>query len=84
APGAQRGGLGTQFGEAHDSRVQETSFVRADATPATVAEVRYDDRAGLLARGIELPPLRGERWAENLRRDGAEPFPDPRFAQPPR
>ena len=50
----------------------------------TFAELRYDDRAGLLARGIELPPLRGERWAENLRRDGAQPFPDSRFAQPPR
>jgi hypothetical protein len=84
APGAQRSGLGTQFGEAHDSRVQETSFVRADAAPMSVAELRYDDRAGLLARGITLPPRPGERWAENLRRDGAQPFPDSRFAQPPR
>jgi hypothetical protein len=84
APSAQRSGLGTQFGETHDSRVEETSFVRADAGPMTFAELRYDDRAGLLARGIELPPLRGERWAENLRRDGAQPFPDSRFAQPPR
>ena len=84
APSAQRSGLGTQFGEQHDSRVEETSFVRADAAPMTFAEFRYDDRAGLLARGIELPPLRGERWAENLRRDGAQPFPDSRFAQPPR
>jgi len=84
APSAQRGGLGTQFGETHDSSVQETSFVRADAGPMTFAELRYDDRAGLLARGIELPPLRGDRWAENLRRDGAQPFPDSRFAQPPR
>jgi hypothetical protein len=84
APSAQRSGLGTQFGETHGSSVQETSFVRADAAPTTFAELRYDDRAGLLARGIELPPLRGERWAENLRRDGAQPFPDSRFAQPPR
>jgi hypothetical protein len=84
APSAQRSGLGTQFGETHDSRVEETSFVRADTGPMTFAELRYDDRAGLLARGIELPPLRGERWAENLRRDGAQPFPDSRFAQPPR
>jgi hypothetical protein len=83
-PSAQRSGLGTQFGEQHDSRVEETSFVRAGAGPMTSAEFRYDDRAGLLARGIELPPLRGERWAENLRRDGAQPFPDSRFAQPPR
>ncbi len=84
APGAQRSGLGTQFGEAHDSRVQETSFIRADAGPMTFAELRYDDRSGLVARGIQVPPVRGERWAENLRRDDAQPFPDSRFAQPPR
>ena len=84
APSAQRGGLGTQFGETHDSRVEETSFVRADAGPMTFAEFRYDDRPGLLARGIQLPPFPGERWAENQRRDGAQPFPDSRFAQPPR
>ena len=83
-PSAQRGGLGTQFGETHDSRVEETSFVRADASPMALTEVRYDDRAGLLARGIELPPLPRDRWAENQRRDEAQPFPDSRFAQPPR
>jgi hypothetical protein len=76
-------GLGTQFGESHDSRVEETSFVRADTLPANVSELRYDDRAGLLARGIELPPVRG--WTADIeRRDTATPFPETRFAQPPR
>jgi len=76
-------GLGTQFGEAHDSRVEETSFVRADTLPTNVSELRYDDREGLLARGIELPPQRG--WRADLeRRDTATPFPESRFAQPPR
>jgi hypothetical protein len=84
APSAERGGLGTQFGESHDSRVDETTFVRADSAPTNVSELRYDDRAGLLARGIALPPLRGDRRAENDRRDAAQPFPDSRFAQPPR
>jgi hypothetical protein len=84
ASAAPRAGLGTQFGEAHDSRVTETSFVRADTGPTTFAELRYDDRTGLLARGIALPPLPGERWAENLRRDDAQPFAESRFAQPPR
>ena len=77
-------GLGTRFGESHDSHVFEVSFDRADTTPSTVAELRYDDREGLLARGIPLPPLRDGRWASVERRDGAQAFPDQRFAQPPR
>ena len=82
--GADRSGLGTQFGESHDSRVEETAFVRADTGPSTVAELRYDDRAGLVARGIRLPPQRWGEQDEMARRDGAQPFPDTRFAQPPR
>jgi hypothetical protein len=84
ASGAARSGLGTQFGESHDSRVEETTFVRADSVPTNVSELRYDDRAGLLARGIALPPSERDRRAENDRRDAAQPFPDSRFAQPPR
>jgi hypothetical protein len=82
--GADRSGLGTQFGESHDSRVEETAFVRADTGPSTVAELRYDDRAGLVARGIRLLPQRWGEQDEIARRDGARPFPDTRFAQPPR
>jgi hypothetical protein len=79
----QRPGLGTQFGEAADSRVVEVGFVRASASPSWVSELRYDDRAGLLARGIVLDPPRDPRAAENVRRDEAESFPGARFAQPP-
>jgi hypothetical protein len=81
---ADAAGLGTRFGESHDSRVVETSFVRADAGPMTLAQVRYDDREGLLARGIALPPADGGRWADLQRRDSAQPFADSRFAEPPR
>jgi hypothetical protein len=80
---AARPGLGTQFGESHESHVQEVEFRRADPTPMSVAVLHYDDRDGLVARGIHLPP-RDERDVENERRDRAQPFADARFAQPPR
>jgi hypothetical protein len=83
AGASARPGLGTQFGESHDSRVQEVDFRRAEARPVAVVELRYDDLQGLLARGIRLPP-RDERDLENARRDRAQPFADSRFAQPPR
>jgi hypothetical protein len=81
--GPGRMGLGTQFGESHESHIREVSFERADARPMAVSELRYDDRAGLLARGIHLPP-RDERDAENDRRDRAQPFAESRFAHSPR
>jgi hypothetical protein len=84
APAASRPGLGTQFGERLDSRVVETEFERASSSPMAVSEVRYDDRDGLLSRGIQLsPPVRDPRAAENDLRDTAQPFPQSRFAQPP-
>jgi hypothetical protein len=85
APAARsaRPGLGTEFGEAHESHVSETSFVRASARPIAVQEVRYDDRSGLVSRGI-LVPARDPREDENELRDSAQAFPTSRFAQPPR
>ncbi len=80
---AARPGLGTQFGESHESHIQEVEFTRADSRPTVVAELRYDDRDGLAARGVPVPP-RDERNVENDRRDHAQPFADSRFAQPPR
>jgi hypothetical protein len=81
---AARPGLGTQFGERLDSHVTETEFERASSAPMAVSEVRYDDRDGLLSRGIQLsPPVRDPRAAENDLRDTAQPFPQSRFAQPP-
>ncbi len=78
-----RSGLGTQFGEAQESHVEETTFVRGDPRPTRVEEIRYDDRAGLLSRGIDLAPP-DPRASENALRDSAEAFPQSRFAQPPR
>jgi hypothetical protein len=57
-------------------------FTRASTVPTTVSELRYDDREGLLARGIPLPPQRD--WVSLQQRDGAQAFPDGRFAQAPR
>jgi hypothetical protein len=82
---ASRPGLGTEFGEARESHVAETTFVRADSSPMAVSELRYDDREGLLSRGIELsPPPRDPHDVENAMRDTARPFPVGRFAQAPR
>ncbi|MBI5532363.1 MAG: hypothetical protein HY898_06595 [Deltaproteobacteria bacterium] len=50
--GAQ--GLGTEFGERRWSPVHETSFVRADPiSPSGRVTIRYNDRRGLCAIGIE-------------------------------
>jgi hypothetical protein len=78
----ERPGLGTEFGEEHDSSVAEVPFTRAAARPDAVFEVRYDDAPGLEARGIRV--WRGDRDDENDRRDQAQAFPVGRFAQPPR
>jgi hypothetical protein len=84
AAAASRPGLGTQFGESRESRVVETNFVRSASSPMAIAELRYDDRDGLLSRGIELdPPVRDPRDAENELRDSAQAFPRSCFAQPP-
>lgn len=83
-PSEQRPGLGTEFGEAHESHVIETGFVRADARPMRVEEIRYDDRDGLMSRGLMVPPQPDPRDDENDLRDRAQPFPESRFAQPPR
>jgi hypothetical protein len=77
-----RPGLGTEFGEQHDSYATEVPFERASRRPDGFAEVRYDDRQGLMARGIGFP-TRDSRDTENERRDRALPFPEARFARPP-
>jgi hypothetical protein len=83
----RRSGLGTEYGEAVSSPIYEVEFVRANpGHPATVLGLRYNDRQGLLALGIDVD---GPEWAasdheEELRRT-AEPFPAShrRFAAPP-
>ena len=79
----RRPGLGTAFGEERDSRVLQVSFQRASARPEVMLSLRYDDRAGLLAAGVDLDA--GRRCADDARlRRNAEPFRrDVGFAPPP-
>jgi len=81
----QRPGLGTEFGEAVSSHIQEVEFVRANSSsPAVVLGLRYNDHDGLLAMGVNVDgvyPWPGDTY---LRRT-AEPFPvsPRRYAAPP-
>ena len=78
-----RPGLGTQFGEQHQSRVRQTTFIRESQSPTSTVEVRYNDRAGLRAMGIAIPDP-GAVEDDVAIRESATPFPaDRRFAQPP-
>jgi hypothetical protein len=85
-----RPGLGTEYGEAVSSPIFEVPFVRANPShPSAVLGLRYNDRQGLLAMGIDVD---GPDWAtygqdgmrdEDLRQT-ADPFPAAhRFAAPP-
>lgn len=79
-----RPGLGTQFGEQHESRVRQTTFIRESASPTQTVELRYNDRAGLRALGIQIPPEPAIVDDDLRMRESATPFPgDRRFAQPP-
>jgi hypothetical protein len=77
-----RPGLGTQYGEQRYSAATWTRFVRASESPTAVAELRYNDAAGLAALGILVAP---QPDAEELtKRETADPFPgDPEFSRPP-
>lgn len=71
--------LGTEYGESVNSAAREVAFVRANAKrPAALLTVRYDDEAGLEARGIEVYPRR-----RPVAQAAPDPFPGNRFAQPP-
>ncbi|MBL9017370.1 MAG: hypothetical protein JNL83_24490 [Myxococcales bacterium] len=77
-----RPGLGTEFGESRSSAATFTKFVRAANRPIAIAELRYNDAAGLTALGILASPLPDE--GEIMTRETADPFPgDPRFSRPP-
>lgn len=83
APAPHRPGLGTEFGEEHVSHVGRVSFERASARPEAVLTLRYDDRAGLLALGIDLD---GDRWArrdDRRLRESATPFRSDGYCEPP-
>lgn len=82
APRNNRPGLGTEFGENRYSAASYTKFVRAAGRPIAVAELRYNDLAGLTALGIHAGPLPDQ--GEIMTRETADPFPgDPRFSRPP-
>lgn len=78
----ERLGLGTEFGEQRNSAASYTRFVRAPGRPIAIAELRYNDTAGLMALGIPVQPLPDA--GEIMTRETADPFPGDRFAQPPR
>lgn len=79
--GAGPSNIGTRYGENEGSSVVEVAFERRSPThPSAVLTLRYDDYAGLEARGIDLSPL-GYAYHGGAE---PEPFPHSRFAQPPR
>jgi len=78
-----RPGLGTEFGESRYSAASYTRFVRNGNRPIAIAELRYNNAAGLLALGINAEPLPDS--GEIMTRETADPFPgDSRFSTPPR
>jgi hypothetical protein len=82
APPTNRPGLGTEFGEARYSAASYTQFVRSTTRPIAIAELRYNDAAGLMALGIPLQPMPDEN--EVMTRETADPFPGDHFARPAR
>lgn len=82
APRNNRPGLGTEFGESRYSAASYTKFVRAAGRPIAIAELRYNNAAGLAALGINAEPLPDH--GEVMTRETADPFPgDPRFSRRP-
>lgn len=82
---SRRPGLGTAFGERVDSPIQEVAFVRQNTTvPAAVLGVRYNDRDGLVAMGVNVDGD-GPAYDDSYARRTAQPFPVPerRYASPP-
>ena len=70
-------GLGTRYGETRQSDSEEVTFTRASSTPSRVLSLRYDNRAGLEARGIIVARPRPQPR-------GPSAFPsEPQFTPPP-
>ncbi|MBP6629514.1 MAG: hypothetical protein KBG28_08175 [Kofleriaceae bacterium] len=77
----ERPGLGTEYGEQRYSAAQYTRFTRSSTRPIAIAELRYNDAAGLIALGIPVQPVPDAD--EISTRETADPFPGDRFARPP-
>lgn len=78
-----RNNLGTEYGESQYSPVREVNFVRGNPSrPARTLALRYDDRNGLIARGIQVdPPV---YYSYPVYQSEPNPFPrNNRFAPPP-
>lgn len=73
--GAQR--IGTGHGEREWAPVSRTDFVRASRRPSQISELRYDDHATLVARGV-VP-----RYPRYPHHDRPHAFPDGFVADPP-
>ena len=85
----KRPGLGTGFGERVSSPVEEVVFYRHNpVTPALVLGVRYNDRSGLIAMGVDVdgdgaamsgrlryPDGGGASWEGELIRPGTARWP---------
>jgi hypothetical protein len=69
----ERPGLGTEFGERRYSQADEMDFQRASTRPAAVLSLHYDNKAGLLAMGIDVD-RRLELAREARLRHTADPF----------
>jgi hypothetical protein len=79
-----RPGLGTEFGEERGSRARPVAFQRASRRPEAILTLRYDDRDGLVALGIDVDGARYGRRDDAWLRETAEPFRRDRgFARPP-
>jgi hypothetical protein len=81
---SRRPGLGTEFGEAMSSPIREVDFVRASASrPSVMLGMRYNDRPGLVAAGIDVDNVWGPD--DTYLRQTAHPFPVSQrgFSTPP-
>jgi len=76
-----RPGLGTEYGESRYSAASYTRFVRSQQRPIAIAELRYNDAAGLMALGIPVQPLPDS--GEIMLRETADPFPGDHFSRAP-
>jgi hypothetical protein len=80
SPGRSVDNLGTAYGERRVSLVVEVSFEREHTRPTLVTTARYDDRDGLVARGIDVSAF--DRRVVRRPHD-PKAFPVSRFAEPP-
>lgn len=82
----ERPGLGTTFGERRQAPVMHVDFQRASPHhPDAILALRYNDRSGLVALGIDVDGPRWRTCDEQWQRQQARPFGNVSsgFAAPP-